>query len=220
MDAHGFCVRIDARDGYQDKIRSLALCLDYKSIIGVRHKGASGENPHYHLVVRTLVKDQAFRVRMKKIFDQGKGNGHMSIKPWDGCSDAISYLFHEDSDTDLVIQHNVSDETVAQAKERNAQVQKDVEKAKQRASWRLEDDVFEQLQQGLPRPRIDGSGYVGIDIQIAQKLILTALRSGRYVPNDYLLRAMVRRIRFRLLDGDDHREEQFALAIAQNLFSE
>lgn len=216
MNAHGFCLRVDARDGYQDKIRSLALCLDYKSLVGVRHTGASGENPHYHVVIQTQVKDQAFRVRMKKIFDQGKGNGHMSIKPWDGCSDAVSYLFHEDPDTALVIQHNVSDETIAQAKVRNEQVKKDVEKAKQRASWRLEDEVFEQIQkQGLARRTIDS----GLEVQIAQKLILTALRSGKYVPNDFLLRAMVRRIRFRLLDGDDHGEEAFALAIAQNLFS-
>jgi len=217
MDAHGFCVRIDARDGYLDKINALKMCADYLSIVGVLHKGATNENPHYHLVVRTVVKDQAFRVRMKKIFDQGKGNGHMSIKPWDGCNDAISYFFHEDRDAILVIQHNVSDQTIAEARERNDQVQRDVEKAKQRASWRLEDEVYEQLQkEGVPRRAL----YQGIDVQIAKKLILTALRLGRYVPNDFLLRAMVRRIRFRLLDGDDDQEEQFALAIAQNLFSE
>jgi len=220
MDVHGFCVRIDARDGYHERIRALAMCSDYKSIVGVRHKGASGENPHYHLVIRTSIKDQAFRVRLKKIFDQGKGNGHMSIKPWDGCGDAVSYLFHEDSDADLVIQHNVSDETIAQAKVRNEQVQKDVEKAKQRASWRLEDEIYDQIKkEGLPARRYVDGVLCDDNTNIAQKLVLTALRNGKYVPNDFLLRAMVRRIRFRLMDGDVAAEEAFAQAIAQNLFS-
>lgn len=220
MDAHGFCVRIDARDGYADRIRALAMCEDYRSIVGVRHTGASGENPHYHIVVHTRIKDQAFRVRMKKIFDQGKGNGHMSIKPWDGCNDAVSYLFHEDPDTALVIQHNVSDETIAQAKVRNEQVQRDVAKAKDRASWRLEEEVYEQVKrEGIPNRKIVDGIYIDSNSHIAQKLILTALRNGKYVPNDFLLRAMVRRIRFRLMDGDETAEEAFALAIAQNLFS-
>lgn len=33
---------------------------------------------------------QAFRVRFKKIFTEGKGNGHMAIKAWDGDMDACS----------------------------------------------------------------------------------------------------------------------------------
>ena len=82
-------MRVDALEGYVDKLRSIPLCLDYKSMVAVRHTGNKGENPHYHFVIQTQVAGQAFRVRMRKIFDQGKGNGHMSIKPWDGSIDAI-----------------------------------------------------------------------------------------------------------------------------------
>ena len=112
MDYNGYCVRVDARDGYAEKMLMLKSVTDYEAIVAIKHKGASGENPHYHMVVRTHVKDQAFRVRMRKVFDQGKGNGHMSIKPWDGNIDAISYLFHENEDEPLVLQHNVSNETI------------------------------------------------------------------------------------------------------------
>lgn len=220
MDVHGFCIRIDALDGYADRIRSLTYVSDYTSIVGSAHKGGSGENPHYHLVIRTRVKEQAFRVRMKKIFNLGKGNGHMSIKPWDGCNDAISYLFHEDPDAPLLIQHNVSDETVSEARKRNEQVQRDVAKAKERASWKLEEHVYEEIKRdGIPKRSITDGQYISQETHIAKVLILTALRNNKYVPNDYLLRAMVRRIKFRLLDGDVHSEEVFALAIAQNLFS-
>ena len=121
---------MDARDGYAEKMLMLKSVTDYEAIVAIKHKGASGENPHYHMVVRTHVKDQAFRVRMRKVFDQGKGNGHMSIKPWDGNIDAISYLFHENEDEPLVLQHNVSNETIEKAKARNREVKDKVATAK------------------------------------------------------------------------------------------
>lgn len=210
MEMLGYCVRVDAREGYAEKIRMLPTCTDYLSIVSVKHKGTKGENPHYHLVIRTGIRQQAFRVRLKKIFDQGKGNGHMSIKPWDGCIDAISYLFHEDESAELLVCHNVSDETIAQARSRNAEVQREMEKAKERASWTLEEQVYNH--------------YVGQDMdwisdeQVATELILIAFRSGKYMPNDYLLKAMVRRVRFRLLGGDVTLEEQYARSLAENIF--
>jgi len=185
------------------------MTADYLSVVCVEHRGATKENPHYHLVIRTAVKDQAFRVRMKKIFDKGKGNGHMSIKPWDGCNDAIAYLFHEDDNASLVLQHGVSDETIAEARQRNQQVQREVAKAKERASWKLEDEVYEMFAKG----RVDVYPE-----RIAKEIILLALRSGRYMPNDFLLKAMVTRIQFRLLKGDLYREEQFADAIVTRLY--
>ena len=83
IDKHGLqwvLCSVDARDGYAEKMLMLKSVTDYEAIVAIKHKGASGENPHYHMVVRTHIKDQAFRVRMRKVFDQGKGNGHMSIQ--------------------------------------------------------------------------------------------------------------------------------------------
>lgn len=206
MEYNGYLVRVNAYDGYAEKIAMLKLVADYEAIVAVKHQGSTKENPHYHIVIKTQVKDQAFRVRMKKVFDQGKGNAHMSIKTWDGNIDAIAYLFHEDDEAQLVIQHNVSNETIEKARERNRQVQVKIEQAKDRASWRLEEEVFLMVQPGA------SADY------IARTIILTALRKDKYVPNDYLLKAMVTKIQFKLLNGDVSKEEEFADGIVQWVF--
>ena len=209
MDTHGYCIRVDALDGYGDKLPLLTACQDYKSIIAVKHKGTSKENPHYHLVVRTDVQQQAFRVRMRRIFDQGKGNGHMSIKQWDGNNDAIAYLFHEDEDTTVLVQHNISDETVAQAKARNRQVAEMVQASKAKASWHLEEIVYEQLK---------GDDKQHDDQYIGKLLILSALRHGKYVPQPWHIRAMTERIQFRRLNGVEEDEDRFAWRLAGQIF--
>lgn len=208
MDTHGYCLRVDALDGYSDKLPMLSACEDYKSIIAVKHMGNSKENPHFHLVVRTQVAGQAFRVRMRKIFDQGKGNGHMSIKPWDGNNDAISYLFHEDENTTILVQHNISDETVAQAKERCKRVVEMVQASKAKAAWHLEDIVYEQVKD---QPTIS-------EATIGQRLILAALRNGKYVPQPWHIRAMTQRIQFKMLNGFLESEEDFAMRLSRQIF--
>lgn len=209
MDTYGYCVRVDALDGYGDKLPLLTACHDYKSIIAVKHNGTSKENPHYHIVVRTDVQQQAFRVRMRKIFDQGKGNGHMSIKQWDGNNDAISYLFHEDENTHILVQHNISDETVAQAKARNRQVVEMVQASKAKASWHLEEVVYEQLK--TDDRKLDDQ-YVG------KHIILAALRHGKYVPQPWHVRAMTERIQFKRLNGVEEDEDRFAWRLAGQIF--
>lgn len=205
----GYCVRVDARDGYGEKMRMLQTVADYQAIVAVKHKGATGENPHYHVVVQTYVKEQAFRVRLRKVFDQGKGNGHMSIKAWDGNIDAISYLFHEDDNAELVVRHNVSQELIDKARQRNAEVQTKMREAKERASWRLEDEVLEDMRALESVPDED---------TIAKAIILKALRGNKYMPNDFLIRAMTAKIQFRLLDHDIDKEEAFADSVVQRIF--
>lgn len=217
MDTHGYCVRVDALDGYRDKLPLLSACQDYKSIIAVKHNGISKENPHYHLVVRTDVQSQAFRVRMRKIFDQGKGNGHMSIKPWDGSNDAVSYLFHEDDTAEVIVRHNISDETIARARERNKQVQQLIQASKDKASWKLEDISYQYFSTQW-KPTEYGSKRPS-ESTIGQHLIITALRSGKYVPQPWHIRAMTQRIMYALLNGDLEAEEEFAMRLAMNIFN-
>lgn len=208
MDTVGYCVRVDALDGYGDKLPMLQTCLDYKSIVAVKHNGSKGENPHFHLVVQTQIQSQAFRVRMRKIFDQGKGNGHMSIKVWDGNNDAISYMFHEDENAVLLVQHNVSDETIAACRERNRQVVALVNASKQKASWHLEELVFDEIKE---------IKFVS-EQEIGQRLILAALRHGKYVPQVWLIKAMTQRIQFRKLNGSEEDEEAFAMRLSRQIF--
>ena len=211
MEFDGYCVRLQAYDGYAEKIRMLQNCSDYNAIIAVKHYGKKKDNPHYHIVIKTRVKDQAFRVRLKKIFDQGKGNEHMSIKTWDGALEAISYLFHEDDSEDvIVLRHNVSDDTIQKAKELNKRVQGQVEKSKQKASWTLEQEVFEYYKSN-PSLKPD-------QLQIAHMIILSALRKDKYVPNDFLLKAMVTKIMFKLLNGETNKEDVFAKRLVANVY--
>lgn len=201
MNFEGFCVRVQAMDTYAERMKMLGTVSDYQAIVAVRHRGSTGENEHYHIVIKTQVKDQAFRVRMKKVFDKGKGNAHMSIKPWDGNIDALSYLFHEDENAQLIVQHNVTDETIDKARSRNREVQAKMETAKKRASWTIETELLENYIKTKQSPDIH---------TIAKDIVLHALRMDKYVPNDFLLKAMASKIQFKLLNGDLNREQIFA----------
>lgn len=141
----------------------------------------------------------------------------MSIKPWDGNNDAISYLFHEDENTTILVQHNVSDETVAQAKERNRQVVAMVQASKAKASWHLEEIVYEQFKDRAYNPG-DSQWRVPDESIIGQQLILSALRHGKYVPQPWHVKAMVQRIQFKLLNGQEEREEDFAMRLSRQIF--
>lgn len=209
-------MRVDALEGYLAKISAMSMYADYDSIVAVAHRGSTKENAHYHLVIRTRVAAQAFRVRMRKIFDQGKGNGHMSIKPWDGSVDAIAYLFHEDEDATLLIQHNVDDETITLARARNKAVTAMVLANKAKASWQLEEVVWQEI---ADRANTGHPGWRLMDEEIiAERMILIALRSGKYVPQAWHLKAMCARLQFRLQNGCEESEERFASRLARQIF--
>jgi len=199
----GYCVRVQAMEQYAERMRMLAQVSDYQAIVAVKHRGSTQENEHYHMVIKTQVKEQAFRVRMKKVFDKGKGNAHMSMKAWDGNIDAISYLFHEDEEAALIVQHNVTDEIIEKARERNREVQTKIEQAKKRASWTIEEELLEHYKTSKREP---SDTYT-----IAKDIVLHALRMDKYVPNDFQLKAMAHKISFKLIDGDLDKEEKFAV---------
>lgn len=206
MESQGYCFRLDAREGYLDRLT--ALQYQYDSFVVAAHKGNKGENPHYHAVIKTSIKDQAFRKRMKTIFTEGKGNGHMSIKPWDGKIEAVSYLFHEDPTSELLCRHGVSDQYIEEARKINQRVRVLVQESKEKASWKLEDEVFDNLDKNIGHN----------DISIATQLYLTAFRSGKYPPQPHHCRAMTQKIQFRLCDGDEKLEEKLARSLAENIF--
>lgn len=209
MEYYGYCVRIQALEDYGSKILLLPQFADYESIVGIKHRGKGGENQHYHLVVATKVRDQAFRVRLRKIFDQGKGNEHMSIKAWDGKIDAIAYLFHEDPEGPLHIQYNVSDKTIEEARVMNREVLEKVAIAKEKASWKIEEELYLHYKMTDQTPGI----YC-----ITRDIVLYALRHDKYVPNDFLLKAMAYKLQFRLFDGDQTAEETFANTYVSRVF--
>lgn len=205
----GYCIRVNAYDGYLEKAR--AMVLAYNWVAGMAHKGDSKTpNPHYHFVIKTNLEDGTIRKRMKTIFDKGKGNGHMSITKWDGNIDAVAYLFHEDPDAELTFRRSITDEYITDARNRNKRVLVEVAKSKGKASWTLEEDVWKQLDMTKAQT------YKSRDI--AKMIYLTALRNGKYAPNDYLCKAMVTKIIFRLCDGDVGEEDSMATRMADRLY--
>lgn len=89
-------------------------------------------------------------------------------------------------------------------------MQGQVEKSKQKASWTLEQEVFEYYKSN-PSLKPD-------QLQIAHMIILSALRKDKYVPNDFLLKAMVTKIMFKLLNGETNKEDVFAKRLVANVY--
>jgi len=210
METIGYCVRVQAQEGYGDKIAAMPMNSDYVALLSVKHIGSTKENPHYHIVVKTNVQPQAFRVRMKKLFPDGKGNGHMSIVPWDGDDKALSYLFHEEPDVVPHSRKGITDEYIEKLRLLNRDVQVQVALAKGKASHTLQEDAYLHFSKNkLPAD----------SVAIGKFMILHALRSGKYVPQPWLVRAMTYSVIFRLFEGDLQREERYAESLAESIFS-
>jgi len=216
METVGYCVRVQALEGYGSKIAMLNLVDDYDGILGVKHSGSKKENPHYHIVIRTKVKEQALRVRLKKLFTEGKGNQHMSIKPWDGDDKALSYLFHElepDEQHTLIVSKGLTPERIEELRQKNDAVKLLVATAKNKASWTLEEEVYQDLVK-----YVENQTKEFTDIDIAMQIYQAALSKDKYPPQPWLVRAMVTKIRYRLLLFTDGNVQQFIRGLATDLY--
>jgi len=215
METVGYCIRVQAFEGYGEKITMLPATEDYDAILAVRHVGSKKENSHYHIVIRTNVKAQALRVRLRKLFPDGSGNGHMSIKHWDGDDRALSYLFHElepEETVTLLANKGFSDERLSELRAKNDSIKKLVEASKGKASWTLEEDVYQDYKKD--------PNLCKADTAVATEILYKALRLGKYPPQPWLIRAMVARIKFRLLDGDVNKEYEYCHQMAKTIFYE
>lgn len=208
METVGYCVRVQALEGYSQKIQ-FAMSLQYDNIIAVKHRGEKRENPHYHIVVRTDIQQQAFRKRMKTLFPDGKGNEHMSIKSWDGNDKALSYLFHEettDKEAELILVKGITDERLEHFRNMNLNIQEEVVKAKSKSSHLLWETALKHFKQHPPESHR----------HVAHYMILDALRNDKYVPQLWLLKAMTYKVMFLLQNGDvKHEEEQASHILAE-----
>lgn len=149
----GYKVRLARLEGYDDLVKSLAEVPDYEKILGVSHNGDSKDpNPHIHLVIFTPVQEKAFAKRMNKIFDKGKGNGHMSrpvITDFAGC-EPLSYMFHEDNDNaNIIINKGFADTDIIHYMSMNNKVKDVMKKKKEKGVhnyWDIIDEVKSQLE--------------------------------------------------------------------------
>lgn len=90
-----YFIRINEYPGYAKIIDDLLSHERYPLALAIKHEGSKKENPHFHLIVSTVQTLRTLRTFLKTRFKEGKGNGHMSIKEWDGNERAIQYLYHE-----------------------------------------------------------------------------------------------------------------------------
>lgn len=92
-----YFIRINDHEGYADAIRE-HFC-DYTDVVAVKHTGKYGDNPHFHIAVKSHLKRPTLRARLVKVFDQGKGNEHMSIKEIQpgAFKNTVQYMFHEEN---------------------------------------------------------------------------------------------------------------------------
>lgn len=123
-----YALRLKDIEGYEGKFDQV-FTDRFDQVLGVFHTGKEKDNPHYHFLLRCDYKSQRLRQYLKSHFDQGKGNRHLSLKPWDQSSKAISYMFHEDNrDTFKVVINRGFDETlILKAKQDNELIQSHIQ---------------------------------------------------------------------------------------------
>jgi len=100
IDPITLAIRIDEKEGYETLIRDTFTPGDegvFESSFCIKHVGKTERNPHFHLAVKSRLRKETLRARLNLIFNKGSGNGHMSIKEWDGQDKYIQYCLKESS---------------------------------------------------------------------------------------------------------------------------
>jgi len=152
------CIRVQDEGNICDIIKHHPMFPHCIRAVAVRHKGRGGNNPHFHIVGEYKGKrtDSATAwVRRslgvgKAEYPNRKGNGFCSCKLWDGNPKAISYLFHEDKNAPLIIQHGFTDEYIEECRGLNLMTKAEMSDAKirkKRIASELQDLCVAQLRE-------------------------------------------------------------------------
>lgn len=178
--------RVDGnREFLTEKFRELSQNLDTMELLSVFHVGEKGEHPHAHCVValNTSTQKQSFAIRLKKLFDIEKRHQY-ALDVWDGdkVKGATSYLFHE-KDAPVLCNKGFTEEQLNEARMISDEVQKVVQRNKEKASGRLVERAIEQNLSG----RYDILCYM-----------LNEIKEGKaYHPGNYKLKQYVEEVEIR-----------------------
>lgn len=120
-----FFVRLQKLEEYPERLLELSKSDWIKSMLCLEHHGDTDDpNPHYHFTLHTEpLLLPTLRARLNKLFDRAKGNGHISIKPWDGEIQANAYMFHESPDATPYISKAYTSEQLDQIRSYNRTIQ-------------------------------------------------------------------------------------------------
>lgn len=192
----------------KEKVSQL-LWVDCMRLLVVTHVGDKTEKEHCHFVVElsSNLQKQSLLARIKVVYGVS-GNEQLSAKPWDGNSDACSYLFH-DSVAEIICNKGFSNDEIAQFRSRNEFVQKVVEENKKRASGRCVDRALAAI----------AAGELTRDEKLIAVWLFRLIRNGEmYEPGDFLIKRYVEEIMSKSVEGQEW--ERYASNRAEKLFPE
>jgi len=120
-----FFIRLQKLEDYDGRLNSLRDNEWIIKMLCIEHRGDNDDpNPHWHFTLLTTpLLLPTLRARLRLIFDKGNGNGHMSIKPWDGGIEANAYMFHEQADAAPYINKGYTAEEIEDFRNHNNGVQ-------------------------------------------------------------------------------------------------
>lgn len=127
------CIRLQDYENYESKLQNAFDKVSDKTLI-VRHTGRTSRNPHFHIIIHTTAKPDSFRVYLKRIFTEGTGNKHLSVKQCknketkevakigdETYKKAHSYLFHESEDC-IVYNNNYTEDELQDYRKLNRDI--------------------------------------------------------------------------------------------------
>jgi len=179
--SYAYAIRIQNYPTYDEIIQQLFSDTRFSKCIRIHHTGKKRDNPHFHLLVECDYQQQTLRKHLNKYLTLAKGNKHVSVKDWDGRIRAIAYLYHEDTEPDMI--RNISDEELEKAKEINRATK---EKFKSNAPAKI---VQEAIEYFIYKPNFKPSMKDIFDF------VFDRLReSGDWLPNKFQFERWAMRI--------------------------
>jgi len=184
-------------DGPLDHLKQklAILGVELEVAIATYHIGEKGDNPHMHLC-STMSKElqkQSWDTKIKKLF--GVSGPKFSSKPWDQNLDgegAGTYLFHETDTAQILLQKNVSDETVQNLRNLAKVVNKVVAAAREKAETKIPGKVLEKFHEC-------GDKRVWTNQEIVETICTMAKEGQCYLPkSDWMWKAYIEEIKLKM----------------------
>lgn len=186
---NNYFIRINECPGYAVLINGLSDLPRFPLFLAIKHDGSSKENPHFHLVLSTMQKSATLRTYLKTIFKEGKGNGHMSLKTWDGNERAIQYLYHE-ADCRVLCCKGFSTEFLKEQEEKA----KLFSSEKKKYTSNLHDCIMEAIYQDDEKLKDLVQEYRWCHRRICMLIWDVCKSQDKSYPNKFLLESMIRKV--------------------------
>lgn len=180
-----YFVRVHEMPGYKELIEAFGSDEDIENVLSLKHNGKDGENPHFHICLTYVnpMKIDAVRKRFATKFNKAKGQGHISIKKWDGKEKALSYMFHEETQ-DIIVNKLYSDEDI----ERFVKADEEV---KEVYATRRGNSIFDDVEQRcMAEDRYD-------EMFIISHYLHGLKEKGKMYPGDFRMKNIVDTIRMK-----------------------